>query len=413
MSSQDFYDRYETQDAEAREAALLAALPKQIATAQKKAPFYAKALAEVDARAVTSRAALAQLPVTRKSALVELQRSEPPLGGLAAVAESAILRFYGSPGPIYEFETGRADFWRMARALFAAGFRKGERLHNCFAYHLTPGGWMLDSGARALGCSVVPGGVGNSEQQVEAIAQLRPNGYSGTPDFLKVLLDKAMELRRDISSLKKALVSGAALPASLRSELEARGVKTRQCYATADLGLIAYESDAADGMIVAEEILVEILRPGTGDPIPEREVGEVVVTSLNPDYPLIRFATGDLSAVLPGQSSCGRSNLRLKGWMGRADQTAKVKGMFVHPGQVAAAVKRHPEVKRARLVVERVGESDVMTLHCEVAGGDPALEAAIAKSLQEACKVKGAVALVAPGSLANDGKVIEDRRPTG
>jgi phenylacetate-CoA ligase len=320
---------------------------------------------------------------------------------------------FASPGPIYEFETARADFWRGARALHAAGFRAGDVVHNSFSYHLTPGGWILDSGLRALGCVVVPAGVGNTEAQVQAIAQFRPAGYTGTPDYLKVLLDAGAEADIDCSSMTKALVSGGALFPSLRQEYAERGVAVLQSYATADLGVIAYESAADQGMIVDEHLIVEIVRPGTGDPVPEGEVGEVVVTTLNPDYPLIRFATGDLSAVLAGQSPCGRSNQRLKGWMGRADQTTKIKGMFVHPGQVAQVVKRHPEVIRARLVVARDGETDTMTLRCEVAEGGEAgdaLASAIAESLQAVCKLKGGVALEAPGALPNDGKVIEDAR---
>jgi phenylacetate-CoA ligase len=363
---------------------------------------------------VTSRAALAALPVTRKSDLLERQAAAPPFGGLSAIAAKgaggAAARLFASPGPIYEFETARANFWRVERALFAAGFRAGDVVHNCFAYHLTPGGWMLDGAARALGCAVIPAGVGNSEQQVQAIAHLRPSGYTGTPDFLKVLLDKGAELGVDCSSITRALVSGGALFPALRQAYAGRGVAVLQCYATADLGLIAYESEAREGMILDEEIVVEILRPGTGDPLPEGEVGEVVVTTLNPDYPLIRFATGDLSAILPGPSPCGRTAPRLKGWMGRADQAAKVKGMFVQPAQVAAVLKRHGEIARARLVVSRAGDSDVMTLLCEAAAPGDHLKGALAASLQDVCKLKGKVELVAPGSLPNDGKVIDDQR---
>ena len=408
----DFYDDLETRDPEAREAALMAALPGQIAHAKAAAPAFARILKDVDAAAVTSRAALSQLPVTRKSELMAGQAEAPPLGGFAAVAPGMAARLFASPGPVFELETDRPDYWRSARALHAAGFRKGEVVHNCFSYHLSPGGWILDAGLRALGCAVVPGGVGNSEAQAQAIAQFRPAGYTGTPDFLKVILDKGAELGLDCSSITKAAVSGGALFPSLRREYQARGVAVLQCYATADLGVIAYESAADEGMIVDEGLIVEIVRPGTGDPVPEGEVGEVVATTLNPDYPLIRFATGDLSAVLPGASPCGRTNLRLKGWLGRADQATKVKGMFVHPAQVAEVVKRHPEVARARLVVARDGETDVMTLHCEVAGaeGGETLAGAIADTLRAVCKLKGAVKLVAPGALANDGKVIEDAR---
>ncbi len=410
----DYYDDLETRTPEAREAALLAALPAQIAHAKEKAPAYAEILAQVDAAAVTSREALAALPVTRKSDLMERQAATPPFGGFAAVPVGAAAHLFASPGPIYEFDTARPGFWRLERALFAAGFRPGDVVHNCFAYHLTPGGWMMDGAARSLGCAVVPGGVGNSEQQVQAIAHFRPSGYTGTPDFLKVLLDKGQELGVDCSSITRALVSGGALFPAVRQAYAERGVAVLQCYATADLGLIAYESEAREGMILDEQIIVEILRPGTGDPLPEGEVGEVVVTTLNPDYPLIRFATGDLSAILPGASPCGRRAPRIKGWMGRADQATKVKGMFVQPAQVAAVLKRHGEIARARLVVTRQGDSDAMTLQCEVAqgkgGGDESLAAAIAASLQDACKLKGAVELVAPGSLPNDGKVIDDQR---
>jgi phenylacetate-CoA ligase len=406
----DHYDDLETRAPEAREAALLAALPEQVARAQSKAPGFAEVLAGVDAAAVTSRTALAQLPVTRKTDLQTRQAAVPPFGGLNALPVDEVARFFASPGPIYEFEAARPGFWRLERALFAAGFRAGDRVHNCFAYHLTPGGWMMDGAARSLGCAVIPGGVGNSEQQVQAIAHFRPGCYTGTPDFLKVLLDKAAELGLDCSSITRALVSGGALFPEMRRAYAEQGVSVLQCYATADLGLIAYESEAREGMILDEEIIVEILRPGTGDPLPEGEVGEVVVTTLNPDYPLIRFATGDLSAILPGTSPCGRTAPRIKGWMGRADQATKVKGMFVQPSQVAAVLRRHPEIQRARLVVVREGASDAMTLACEVAAPVEGLSAAIAATLREACKLGGAVDLVAPDSLPKDGKVIDDQR---
>ncbi|MDH3476370.1 MAG: AMP-binding protein [Rhodospirillales bacterium] len=410
------FDRLETRDPEVRAAALEVALPRQIARAKAETAAYAESLSEVDPATVAGPAALAALPVTRKSELMARQAEAPPFGGLAAGVPS---RLFASPGPIYEFETIRTGFWRMERALHAAGFRAGDVVHNSFAYHLTPGGWILDGGARALGCAVIPGGVGNTEQQVEAIAHFRPAGYTGTPDFLKVLLDKAAELKLDAGSLRKALVSGGALFPSLRADYAARGIDTLQCYATADLGLIAYETKGpagdpagapCEGMVIDEGVVVEIVRPGTGDPVPDGEVGEVVVTTLNPDYPLIRFATGDLSAVLTGRSPCGRTNLRIKGWMGRADQATKVKGMFVQPGQVAEVVKRHPEIKKARLTVERSGEADVMALTCEVEARDDALGKKIASSLQAACKLKGEVRFAAPGELPNDGKVIEDLR---
>ena len=412
----DYFDDREERDPEVREAALMAALPAQIAHAKDKAPAFAEILKDIDPAAVATLTALARLPVTRKSDLMARQSEDPPLGGFGAIAPGAVARFFTSPGPIYEPEGPRADFWRTARALYAAGFRTGEVVHNAFAYHLSPGGWMLDSGLRSLGCTVVPAGVGNSEAQARAIQHLRPVGYAGTPDFLKTLLDKGAELGLDCGSITKALVSGGALFPSLRQDYAGRGVAVLQCYATADLGLIAYESAADQGMIVDEDLIVEIVQPGTGDPVPEGEAGEVVVTTLNPDYPLVRFATGDLSAVLPGPSPCGRTNTLLKGWLGRADQTTKVKGMFVHPAQVAEVVKRHPEIARARLVVTRAGESDIMTLRCEVAPGETigqaaeALAGAIAETLQSVCKLRGAVEIEPPGALPKDGTVIEDAR---
>ena len=410
----DNFDDLETRAPEARETALMTALPGVVARARNETAGFGEILAAVDPAEVTSRAALAGLPVTRKSDLIERQQAQPPFGGLAALAPGEAAHLFVSPGPIYEFEPARRGAWRLERALFAAGFRPGDVVHNCFAYHLTPGGWMLDGAARGLGCAVIPGGVGNSEHQVQAIAHLRPSGYTGTPDFLKVLLDKAEEMSLDCSSITRALVSGGALFPAMRQAYADRGVAVLQCYATADLGLIAYESEAREGMILDEEIIVEILRPGTGDPVPDGEVGEVVVTTLNPDYPLIRFATGDLSAILPGQSPCGRTAPRIKGWMGRADQATKVKGMFVQPAQVAAVLKRHGEIGRARLVVTRDGDSDAMTLQCEVETADDAgLIAAIAESLQACCKMKGAVEAVTPGSLPNDGKVIDDQRSYG
>jgi phenylacetate-CoA ligase len=318
-----------------------------------------------------------------------------------------------SPGPIFEPEGSAADWWGCARALYAAGFRAGDIVHNSFAYHLTPGGFILESGAHALGCAVIPGGVGNTEQQLDAIAHFRPSGYMGTPDFLKILLDTAEKSGKDASSLKRALVGGAALPASLRAELGGCGVAVLQCYATADLGVIAYESEAREGMIVNEDLILEIVRPGSGDPVPEGEAGEVVVTNFNPDYPMIRLATGDLSALMPGVSPCGRSNARIKGWMGRADQTAKIKGMFVRPEQVVEVAKRHPALGRVRLVVTREGEQDAMTLMAECAARDAGLADAVAASLQAVTKLRGAVTLAALGSLPNDGKVIADERPVG
>jgi len=374
------------------------------------APGWAKHLGGTDAKAINSRAALAKLPVFRKADLVAMQKERPPFGGFNVSPAANARRLLMSPGPIFEPEGVGNDWWGAARALFAAGFRKGDIVHNSFAYHLTPGGFILESGAHALGCAVIPGGVGNTEQQLEAIAHFRPAGYVGTPDFLKILLDTAEKSGKDASSLKRGLVSGAALPASLRDELGRRGVAVLQCYATAELGVIAYESEAREGMIVNESVIVEIVRPGTGDPLPDGEVGEVVVTSFNRDYPMIRLATGDLSAVMTGVSLCGRTNARIKGWMGRADQTAKVKGMFVHPKQIAEVAERHPELKRVRLVVDREAEQDTMTLLAECAPANAALEAAIAATLQSITKLKGSVKLMAPGALPNDGKLIADER---
>ena len=410
MQSHEFFDELEIQNPEAREQRLFAELIPQLQNAQRHAPAYTKMLEGVSAGDITNRAALAQLPITRKSALIELQKQFPPFGGLAAIATQRARRIFSSPGPIYEPETRRVDYWRMARALFAAGFRRGEIVHNCLSYHLTPGGWIFDDAAQALDCAVIPAGVGQTELQVRCISDVRPTAYMGTPSFLKILLAKAQELGVDVSSLKKAAVSGEALPPSLRKEINALGISIYQSYATADLGLIAYESPAQEGLIIDEGVIVEIVRVGTGDPVAEGEVGEVVVTTLNPDYPLIRFATGDLSAVLAGHSPCGRSNMRIKGWMGRADQTTKVKGMFVHPEQVAEVVKRHPEMRRGRLMVEREHENDVMTLHCEVSAPSETLAAAIQASLRDICKLRGAVKFIAVGSLPNDGKVIEDIR---
>jgi len=406
-----YYDDLETRSPEARQSALRKVLPAQIENARQKAPAYRALLEGVEAKSIDSRAALAELPVTRKLALLEHQAEAPPFGGFAATATGELSHIFASPGPIFEPEARRGDYWRMARALFAAGIRSGELVHNTFSYHFTPAGFMLESGAHALGCPVFPAGIGQTELQVQAISQLQPPCYVGTPSFLNIILDKAAELEADVSCIEKALVSGEALPPSLRQGLADRGVAVRQCYATADLGLIAYESEAMEGMIVDEGVILEILRPGTGDPVDAGEVGEVVVTTLNPDYPLIRFATGDLSAVMDGASPCGRTGLRIKGWMGRADQTTKVRGMFVHPEQVAAVLRRHPEVLKGRLVIDNVDNQDLMSLRCEIAGA-PAdeLRAAIANSIRELCKLRGEVVFDTPGSLANDGKVIDDVR---
>jgi len=402
----EHFDALETRDPERRERELMAKLPAQVARA-KAAPYFAESLKDIDAATVTSRAALAQLPVIRKHRLIELQKAARPFGGLVATARAGLARIYASPGPIYEPEGRGADYWRTARALFAAGIRPGALIHNSFSYHMTPGAWILEAGAHALGCAVFPGGVGQTEQQVQAMADLQPDAYVGTPSFLRILLEKADELGLAVPSLKKALVSGEAFLPPVRDALRARGVEGFQAYATADIGTIAYESAAREGLIVDEDIILEIVRPGTGDPLAEGEVGEVVVTTFNPDYPLIRFGTGDLSAVLPGASPCGRTNMRIRGWLGRADQTTKVKGMFVHPEQVDAVVKRHPEIRRARLVVTNPDSSDAMTLQCEGAG-DAALAGVVADSLRELTKLRGEVIFVE--RLPNDGKVIEDAR---
>jgi phenylacetate-CoA ligase len=405
----DHFDQLETRDPEQRELAQFNLLTDLIRQAIAAAPGWADHLKGVEPAAVTSREALAALPVLRKSGLHVLQARRPPFGGFAAAPAADVARVFMSPGPIFEPEGRGEDWWRAARALFAAGVRKGDIVHNTFAYHLTPGGWILDSGARALGCAVIAAGPGNTEQQIEAIQALKPSVYVGVPDYLKILLDKARDTGKDATSFRKAVVGGGALFPSLRAEYRQRGVATFQTYATADLGIIAYESRALDGMIVDEGVIVEIVRPGTGDPVPPGEVGEVVVTSFNRDYPMIRLATGDLSAVLPGISPCGRTNMRIKGWLGRADQTTKVKGMFVHPEQVAEVARRHAGVGRVRLVVGRSGEQDVMTLRVE-ASDDAGLKAKLAETLQSVTKLKGEVELVAPGSLPNDGKVIADER---
>ena len=415
MTTSEHYDALETRDPGERERELLERLARQVAHAKAHAPGFARILKDVDPREAGSRAALARLPVTRKSDLKELQASAPPLGGLNATPVEKLAKIFVSPGPICEPEGHGRDWWRTGRALYAAGFRSGDLVTNTFAYHFTPAGSMMESAALACGCTVLPAGVGQTEMQVATIASLRVDGYIGTPSFLKLIVEKADELKADIASLKKAMVGAEYLPPALRRALGERGLSVLQCYATADLGLLAYESRGPDGavcegMIVDEGCLLEIVRPGTGDPVPEGEVGEVVVTTFNPDYPLIRFATGDLSAVLPGASPCGRTNLRIRGWMGRADQTTKVKGMFVHPSQVAEVVKRHPEIRRARVVVDQAEGQDRMTLHCEVETASAGLADAVVATIRELMKLRGEVRLRKPGELANDGKVIEDAR---
>jgi phenylacetate-CoA ligase len=402
-------DNRETRDPRQRELDLMGHLPGLLARALK-APAWRSHLGNIDPVGVNSRAALARLPVMRKSELPARQKADPPFGGFILDEPERVGRLFTSPGPIYEPEGRHEDPWRAARGLFAAGFRGGDRVLNTFSYHLTPGGFIMDGAARSIGCTVIPSGPGNTEQQLDVIEHLRPTAYTGTPDFLKILLDAAAAAKRDASSITKAVVSGAAFPPSLQAEFRARGVDAYQLYATADVGVIAYETSAREGMVVNEDILVEIVRPGTGDPLADGEVGEVVVTSFDPHHPWIRLALGDLSAILPGASPCGRTNARIKGWMGRADQTAKVKGMFVRPEQVAEVARRHAELGRVRLVVSRVGETDAMTLKAETGVTDPSLERAIGESLRAVIKLGGAVELLAPGTLPNDGKVIEDCR---
>ncbi|MDB5877617.1 MAG: AMP-dependent synthetase [Variovorax sp.] len=409
----DFYDALETRDPDLRERELLAALPAQLLHAQRHAPAFGEILAGVDCAAVVTREALAALPVTRKSELLERQkrlRTSDPFGGFSAIVRGpAMPRVFASPGTIYEPEGADRDHWRTARALHAAGFRTGELIHNGFSYHLTPAGAIMESGAHALGCTVFPGGTGQTEQQLEAMIDLQPAGYMGTPSFLRIILEKAAAAGIALPSLRKALLSGEAFPPSLRDWLAERGIAGMQCYATADLGLIAYETEAREGLVLDEGVLLEIVRPGTGDVLPDGEVGEVVVTTFNRDYPLVRFGTGDLSAVLPGPCPTGRTNTRIRGWLGRADQTTKVRGMFVHPGQVAAAMRRFPEVTRARLVVEGEMADDRMTLRIE-ASEDDALAQRMADAVREITKLRCTVVCVAAGTLPNDGKVIEDAR---
>lgn len=401
----DHMDVLETRDAAARDAHVAHVLPLVVAAAMR-APAQAARLTNVDPARVTDRAALARVPVMRKADLPAAQKADPPFGGLVADQPGSFARLFTSPGPIFEGERAAADPWHMARAFFAAGFRPGDVALNTFSYHLTPGGWIMDGGLRALGCAVIPSGPGNTEAQLDLIAAFRPAAYVGTPDFLKILLDAAGA--RDVSCVKRALVSGAAFPPSLQAGIAARGIDAFQMYGTADLGCVAYETPAREGLVAAEEVLVEIVRPGTGDPVPDGEVGEVVVTVLDPAHPVLRLALGDLSAVLPGMSACGRTNTRIVGWRGRADQTAKVKGMFVRPEQVAEIAARHPGVGRLRLVVTRTGEQDAMTLRAEA---PVAMAEALAASLQAVMRLRGAVDVVPPGSLPNDGKVIADERP--
>jgi phenylacetate-CoA ligase len=412
------YDALETRSSAERESALMAALPAQVRAAQA-VPAMAERLAGVDPADICSRAALARLPVTRKHELFELQKARHAgsvFGGFSALGWSSqkalrtARRVYQSPGPIYEPEGSNADYWRTARAMHAAGFAAGDLIHNSFSYHLTPGAWIMESGALALGCTVFPGGVGNTELQLQAMADLQPDGYAGTPSFLRILVEKAGELGQPLLRLKKALVSGEAFPPSLRDWLMERGITAYQAYATAEAGVIAYETSAREGLVLDESVILEIVRPGTHETVPDGEVGEVVVTVLNPDYPLVRFGTGDLSAILPGPCPTGRTNSRIKGWLGRADQTAKVRGMFVHPSQVADILKRHPEAGRARLVVSGEMANDSMTLRVETASPSEGLRLALAQSVRDITKLRADVELCDTGLLPNDGKVIEDAR---
>ena len=407
-----YLDDLETRPPEVRERALMRALADQIAHAKKHAPYFTRVLADVHAHEINDRASLARLPVTRKSDLLSVQKDDPPFGGMTSVPLTRLARVFASPGPIYDPQGDQRDYWGFARALFAAGFREGELVHNTFSYHFSPAGFMMDLAAQTIGCPVFPAGVGQTELQVQTICDLKPICYAGTPSFLKLILEKADEMGKNVSSLKRASVGGEAFLPSVRALLAERGIQGYQSYGTADLGLIAYETEAREGLVLDEDVIVEIVRPGTGDPVAAGEVGEVVVTALSSEYPLIRFATGDLSAMLAGTSPCGRTNIRIKGWMGRADQTAKVKGLFVHPEQVSAVAKRHPAILRARLVISHDSDqNDVMTLQCELDGTPPeGFAAKVADTLREVSKLRGNIEIKLPGTLPNDGKVIEDLR---
>ncbi len=411
----DFYDDLETQDPAAREARLFSGLSAQVAHAQKHSKAFQTILAGVDATTITSRAALATLPVTRKTQLFEIQkaqRAEDPFGGFTTQSYGAAMpQLFASPGPIYEPEGTAKDYWRTARAVYAAGFRAGELIHNCFSYHFTPAGSMMACAARAIGCTVFPGGIGQTEQQVQAMAELKPAGYIGTPSFLRIIVEKAEEMGVALPSVKKALVSGEAFPPSLRDWFAARRIQAYQCYATADVGLIAYETTAREGLVVDEGVILEIVRPGTGDPVSAGEVGELVITTFNPDYPMIRFGTGDLSAALPGPCPTGRTNARIKGWMGRADQTTKVRGMFIHASQVADIMRKFPSLSgKARLVVTGAMANDHLTLHVEGDDINDELITQLGGAVRDVTKLRADITVVAPGALPNDGKVIEDAR---
>ena len=406
----DHFDELETRDPEQRETELMAALPGQVALAKTNSSFFGKLYADIDPMAINTREALRQLPVIRKPDVQDAQNAEPPFGGLNAVPVGDMAHVYMSPGPIFEPDGAQRDHWRYARALYAAGFRRGDIVHNTLSYHLTPAGMLVETGCRAIGCAVFPGGVGNTEMQVDAVERLKPTAYAGTPSFLRILLEKADEMGRDSSSYRKASVGAEPLPPSLRQWFEDRGIQTTQGYGTADVGLIAYESLPVEGMLLDEGLILEICRPGTGEPVAEGEVGEIVVTTFNPIYPLIRYGTGDMTAILPGTSPCGRTATRIKGWMGRADQSCKVRGMFVHAKLVGEIVGRHPEVAKARFVITNPDNRDQMTLKVEAAKGDAALLDAVKQSVTTVTKLRGEVEIVAPGSLPNDGIVVEDAR---
>ena len=409
-SADEFYDYLEVRDPQRREADLMAALSAQIAHAKAKSSHYAAAFADLDPAEINSRAALAAMPTTRKSDLAALQKKNPPLGGINTVPLSELSHIFASPGGLYEPDADRKDYWRYARALWAAGVRPGNIVHNTFSYHLTPAGMLVENGCRAIGCPVVPGGVGNTEIQIQLMADLKPNFFIGTPSFLRILLTKAKELGHDLSNLKNGLVGAEALPPSLRQELSDLGVSVLQGYGTADLGSVAYESKAVDGMIIDEGVIVEIVEPQGTKPVAEGEVGEVVVTTLNPTYPLVRFATGDLSAVLPGISPCGRTNMRIRGWMGRADQSTKFKGMFVHPSAIMQIAARHPEIIKARMVISSENNNDAMTLKFAAPGADRSLVTAVEASIQTVLKLRGGAELVEAEGLPDDGLAIEDMR---
>jgi phenylacetate-CoA ligase len=406
----EYFDELETRDPAQRQQQQIQAVANQVSHARQNTVAYKALFANIDPKTIIDAESISQLPLTRKSDLIELQKSRRPFGGYSAIKTNQFAQIFASPGPIYEPGCSRHDYWRFARTLYAAGFRAGELIHNCFSYHFTPAGAMVENGAKALGCSVVPAGVGQTELQAQTMADLSPAGYVGTPSFLKIILEKAAELNIDVSSVNRALVSGEALPPSIRNYFLEQGIRAQQCYATAELGVIAYESNALQGLIIDEAVYLEIVKPGTGDLVANGEVGEVVVTSMNPEYPLIRFATGDLSAKIAGQSPCGRTNQRIYGWMGRADQTAKVRGMFIHPEQIAKVLGRHPEIFKARLIIEWLDEADQIKLLCETHNADDSLSNAVIDSMRQICKIRCDIELVSTESLPNDGKVIDDIR---